>query len=332
MRWPLFSALTVEPARTTAHHAPQQSNQVRGEFHRSQPNPRRHIFSCAKDQNAVGYLAHGEITPAFLFESEELIEMRKRPAVLSFLAVTLFALGQPMAQAQSANGAGTSTQSQTQSNTPPAQTAPPAASSSSVQVISTYHRPSAREKFRSYAFDSFGPYAFAGSAVAGAVMQAESPSKLQSGSPPDWGQGWDSYGVRVASNFGINLITQSSRYTMGTIFREDTIYYRCECSGFTHRLEHALISTVTARKGEDGHRVFSFPALSAPYAGTEAAALLWYPNRFDAMDGFRMGNYNLALQAAYNVALEFVWGGPHTFLGRHHVPIVSSAAGMGPKN
>jgi hypothetical protein len=259
--------------------------------------------------------------------------MRKRPAVLSFLVVTLFAVCQPMAKAQSASGAGTTTQSQNQSNTPPAQAAPPsAASSSSVQPASTYHRPTGAQKFHSYLFDSFGPYAFFGAAVTGAVMQAESPSNIQSGSPPDWGQGWDSYGVRVASNFGINLITQSSRYTMATIFREDTIYYRCECTGFTHRLRHALISTVTARRGEDGHRVFSFPALSAPYAGTEAAALLWYPNRFDAMDGFRMGNYNLAIQAGYNVALEFIWGGPHTFLARHHVPIVSGATGSHPDN
>src|SRR5271156_4763601 len=188
-----------------------------------------------------------------------------------------------------------------------------------------YRRPTEKEKLRSYAFISFGPYPILASAVAGGVQQADNAA-------PDWGQGWDSYGVRVASNFGINLITQTSRYTMSTIFREDTIYYRCECSGLTHRLEHALISTVTARKGADGHRVFSFPALSAPYAGTEAAALLWYPNRFDAMDGFRMGNYNLALQAAYNVALEFVWGGPHTFFGKHHVPIVSGVTGSDSKN
>jgi hypothetical protein len=41
------------------------------------------------------------------------------------------------------------------------------------------------------------------------------------------------------------------------------------------------------------------------------------------MDGFRMGNYNLLIQAGFNVALEFVYGGPHTLLGHHHVPIVS---------
>jgi hypothetical protein len=88
-----------------------------------------------------------------------------------------------------------------------------------------------------------------------------------------------------------------------------------------------LISTVTARKGEEGHRLFSFPALVAPYAGTEAAALLWFPSRYDAMDGFRMGNYNLLAQAGLNLALEFIYGGPHTLLSHLHVPVLSNATG-----
>ena len=59
------------------------------------------------------------------------------------------------------------------------------------------------------------------------------------------------------------------------------------------RLKHAVISTFTARRGEDGDRVFSFPALIAPYAGTLTAVYGWYPGRYDAKDAFRMGNYSL---------------------------------------
>ena len=73
--------------------------------------------------------------------------------------------------------------------------------------------------------------------------------------------------------------------------------------------------------------MFSFAALAAPYAGTEAAALLWYHSRYEPMDGFRNGNYNLLVQAGLNVALEFIWGGPHTLLSQHHVPVVSSGTG-----
>jgi hypothetical protein len=210
-----------------------------------------------------------------------------------------------------------------------------------VQLTLTYHRPSETTKLKNFAFDSFGPYAFFGAAVAGAYQQAVTTNATPhiSGSPPDWGQGWDSYGVRVANNFGINLVTQTARYTLAEVFREDTIYYRCECSGILARTKHALISTVTARKGEDGHRVFSFPALAAPYAGGEAAALLWYPDHdsirprgFGPMDGFRIGNYNLLVQAGLNLALEFVYGGPHTLLSHHHVPVLSNATGSNKSN
>ena len=183
----------------------------------------------------------------------------------------------------------------------------------------TYRRPTGKEKLHGYLFDAFGPYPIAGAALVGAINQA-------SKTPPEWGQGMGPYGERVGSAFGIALVTTTTRYALAKAFHEDTLYYRCECTGFGHRLEHALISTVTARRGADGHRTFSFSALAAPYAGTEAA-LLWYPSRFDAMDGFRMGNINLAVQAGYNIAFEFIYGGPHTLLAKHHIPVVSDVTG-----
>jgi hypothetical protein len=191
-----------------------------------------------------------------------------------------------------------------------------------------YHRPSERDKLRNYVFDSFGPYAFLGSAFSAGIAQGDTSSNAQNaGIPPDWGQGWNSYGARFGSDFGINLVTQTARYSLAEAFRQDTIFYRCACTGFLPRLKHALISTVTARKGDDGHRVFSLPALVAPYAGTEAAVLLWYPSRYEPMDGFRMGNYNLLAQVGLNLALEFIYGGPHTLLSHHHVPVISNATG-----
>ena len=68
------------------------------------------------------------------------------------------------------------------------------------------------------------------------------------------------YGERVGSVFGIALVTTTTRYALAEAFREDTLYYRCECDGFLRRLDHALISTVTARGGDNGHRHLSFPA------------------------------------------------------------------------
>jgi len=141
---------------------------------------------------------------------------------------------------------------------------------------------------------------------------------------PDVGMDYYIWGLQVAgvgtTLSGINLVATSARYGLAEILREDTIYYRCECSGFFPRLSHAVISTVTARRGNDGHRFISFSNIAAPYAGTETATLGWYPSRYNAMDGFRMGNYLLGTYAGLNVLKEFVYGGPHTLI--KNVPMI----------
>jgi hypothetical protein len=256
-------------------------------------------------------------------KSKEFLQMKIRVASLVLLAGLCATISSVPVSAQGGAGAGTSS-GQAQATAPsqqqPSQPKMMSPNVANVQPGEVYHRPTHKEKFRSWAFVSFGPYAFIGSAAAAGVQQADNAA-------PEWGQGWDAYGVRVANNFGINLVTQTTRYGLAEVFHEDTLFYRCECSGFGHRLEHALLSTITARRGEDGHRAFSIGSLIAPYAGGEAAALGWYPSRYDARDGFRIGNYNLAVQAGLNIALEFIYGGPHTFLGKHHVPVLSNATG-----
>jgi hypothetical protein len=147
--------------------------------------------------------------------------------------------------------------------------------------------------------------------VAAGINQADS-------TPPEWGQGGDAFGKRFASNFAIAAVTTTARYAMAEAFKEDTLYYRCACKGVLPRLGNAIVSTVTARRGEDGRRVFSFPALAAPYVGTMTAVYAWYPERYNGEDAFRMGNYNLLGVMGSNVALEFLYGGPHTLLSRIH--------------
>jgi hypothetical protein len=173
----------------------------------------------------------------------------------------------------------------------------------------TYQRPTERTKIRNYLFDAFGPYPVAGAAILGAVNQAHDR-------PPEWGQGFDAYGERVGSHFGIALTTTTTRYALAEAFREDTLYYRCECTGVIKRMEHAVISTVTARHGAEGHRRFSFPAIIAPYAGATTAIYGWYPDRYSVKDSLRMGNYALLGAVAGNIAREFLYGGPHTLLSQ----------------
>jgi hypothetical protein len=220
----------------------------------------------------------------------------KRMRVVPFLiASTCLGALAPIGNAQSSAGEGSSSSN----------VASHFSSPTPARLDLTYNRPTEKTKLRNYLFDAFGPYPIAGAAVLGAINQAHN-------TPPEWGQGFKAYSERAGSHFGIALATTTTRYALAEAFREDTLYYRCECKGVFRRMEHALVSTVTARRGADGHRRLSFPALIAPYAGTMTAVYGWYPGRYDAKDGLRMGNYALLAFAVGNVAREFIYGGPHT--------------------
>jgi len=111
-----------------------------------------------------------------------------------------------------------------------------------------YTRPTEKTKIHNYFFDAFGPYPIVGAAFVAGVNQAYN-------SPPEWKQGAEGYGKRFGSNLGIETVSTTTRYGLAEAFREDTLYYGCECRGAFRRLTHAMISTLTARRGEDGHRV-----------------------------------------------------------------------------
>jgi len=191
------------------------------------------------------------------------------------------------------------------------------------QVEPTYVRPTQRTKVRNYVFDAYGPYPIAGAAVAAGINQFGN-------APPEWNQGVEGYSKRFGSDFAIAAVGTTARYGLARALKEDTLYYRCECRGVLPRLSHAVISTLTARRGEDGHRVFSFPALIAPYAGTMTAVYGWYPNRFGAKDAFRIGNYNMLANMGGNISLEFLYSGPHSLLSRMHLNNAHASPDPGP--
>jgi hypothetical protein len=201
----------------------------------------------------------------------------------------------------------------------------PAASTASGQIDLTYVHPTEKTKVINYVFDAFGPYPIAGATIAAGVGQA-------SNAPPEWNQGVEGYAKRFGSDYGIAAVGTTTRYALSEAFKEDSMYYRCECRGIFPRFSHALTSTLTARRGDDGHRVFSFPALVAPYAGSMTAVYGWYPGRYGAKDAFRIGNYDLLISAGGNVALEFLYSGPHSLLHRMHLNNAHGAPDLGPNH
>jgi hypothetical protein len=175
-----------------------------------------------------------------------------------------------------------------------------------------YTPPTGRTKANNYLFEAFGPYPAAGAAFSAGISQFTN-------SPPEWNQGMEGYSKRFGSYFGMAATEATTRYALATAFREDTMYYRCECNRFLPRTRHAVLSTFTARHGLDGHREFSVSSLLAPYAASTVGVYGWYPGRFGAKDAFRMGNYSLLTYMGGNVALEFLYGGPRSLLARMHL-------------
>jgi hypothetical protein len=228
--------------------------------------------------------------------------MKMRRIVLLLLVIAALAAVPVLAKAQSLVDSGESSSG----------TVDLSISTASPQPDLTYMRPPQATKLRNYLFDAFGPYPIVGAGLAAGINQADR-------TPPEWGQGAKGYSKRVGSDFGIAAVTTTTRYALSEAFHEDTLYYRCECKGVFRRLGHAVISTFTARRGDDGHRVFSFPDLVAPYAGTMTAVYGWYPGRYDYKDGFRMGNYSVLGYVGGNIALEFLYSGPHSWRSRMHL-------------
>jgi hypothetical protein len=189
-------------------------------------------------------------------------------------------------------------------NAPDPETIPSTQASSRYE---SYVPPSRHARFRHFTFDLLGPYPMITSAASAGIHQATD-------NPAEWSEGFDGYSLRFGSSYGISVVETSSRYGMAELLKEDTFYYSCQCTGVWPRLKHAVLSSFTGRRGEDGHRVLSAPSILSPFAGTFTATYLWYPKRYEAQDAARMGMNGLLACIGGNISLEFLYGGPHSLL------------------
>lgn len=162
-----------------------------------------------------------------------------------------------------------------------------------------YVRPDSKTRFKRYVNGVVGPYALARQ-VAGAGIAT------WRNSPEEWGGQWEGFGKRVASNFGKNLIKQTTIYGLDEALKLDSHYYRSEKKDVGSKIKNALISPVTARNSR-GKRVIGVPRLVGTYSSSIIAAETWYPDRFDYKDGLRNGTISLGMTAAFNLFKEFIW-------------------------
>jgi len=178
-------------------------------------------------------------------------------------------------------------------------------------ISGPYTAPTAELRFKNLMLDSLGPYPILISAAVAGDHQFTND-------PPEWRQGARGYARRFGSGMGINIIDGTTRYGLSELLKQDTLYYRCACTGVFPRTWHAVLMTAMARKESDGKSVISIPSLISPYIATTTAVYGWYPARFGPKDAFRLGNYDLLEDIGANIVFEFFPSRPSSFLSRHH--------------
>jgi hypothetical protein len=125
-------------------------------------------------------------------------------------------------------------------------------------------------------------------------------------SPEEWGDHWEGFGRRVASNFGRNVIKQTTKFGIDEALKTDSHYYRSKNKSVSARIGNALISPVTARD-RNGKRVVGVGNLVGTYTASIISREAWYPDRYDWKDGVKSGTISLGFAAAFNLFKEFVW-------------------------
>ena len=160
-----------------------------------------------------------------------------------------------------------------------------------------WSRITAKQRFEQYTSQTFSATAAIGAAAGGAISQAIN-------SPEEWKQGWDAYGIRVASSYGATLVGNTITYGTAALFHDDNRYFRSHGGSFGARLGHVIASPYVARN-DDGHKRFSTSNFlgSAGYSGIQLA---WSPHSWQGWDSVGI-NYLIwyGQMAGVNLAREF---------------------------
>ena len=186
-----------------------------------------------------------------------------------------------------------------QTSPTPSPTPDPAAVSSSSDPSPGYSRPTSKARFNRYVNSTIGPFTLARQVAGAGIATARN-------SPEEWGGQWEGFGKRLVSNFGKNVIKQTTIYGLDEALKLDSGYYRAKGKSTGAKIKNALISPVTART-PSGRRTIGIPRLVGTYTGSIVAYETWYPDRYDWKDGVRSGTVSLGIGAAFNLFKEFVW-------------------------
>ncbi|HTW65078.1 MAG TPA: hypothetical protein VME17_10705 [Bryobacteraceae bacterium] len=125
--------------------------------------------------------------------------------------------------------------------------------------------------------------------------------------PSNWGQGWDAFGVRMASGFGQHAVREQLEFGVWALDHEDPRHRRSGLHGVWPRTKYAIVHTFVAWR-DDGGEMPAYSRFIGDY-GAGFVSREWYPTRFHHLqEGIDAGSLSLGLDAGMNVAREFM---PH---------------------
>jgi hypothetical protein len=128
-----------------------------------------------------------------------------------------------------------------------------------------------REQRDKYLWGTFGPPGLIGAALSSGFQQWRD-------SPREWAQTTDGYLKRFTAEYAQSSISDSTKYVIARSLDEDPSFKPCDCTGLMHRLRHASLGPIAARK-PDGRIVLSMARVVGMTTGEIVAASTWYPGQ-----------------------------------------------------
>lgn len=119
-------------------------------------------------------------------------------------------------------------------------------------------------------------------------------------SPSQWGQGWGAYGERFASREG-QFISANSVAALGDwALKYEPRYDQCRCSGFRHRVEHAILRNFLTYNQTETEMRPQWGLYAGAFSGGVISST-WKPRPRNVLTN---GGYAVVGQGAYGSALN----------------------------
>ncbi|MFL6465836.1 MAG: hypothetical protein ACJ73N_15685 [Bryobacteraceae bacterium] len=165
------------------------------------------------------------------------------------------------------------------------------------------------QKFGVRVVQQFGLRGFLGSVISSGISQWNN-------TPPEWGQGWDAYGARYGSAFGVTLSRQVFAFGLESALHEDPRYFPSSEKGFGPRIKNVLKQALISKK-DDGSATFAYSRVISAF-GAGQLANSWQPKSNNSVgDGLERGAYIMLGDAGWFAVQEFIPFTRNTIFRRH---------------